>query len=140
MRGFEQEVQHFPNEIGLRSQIVLVVGLHEITREVFGADGAVSCHQRGFEVSPVALDRPVFGWGGWGRSRLHDDQGRDVSVTDGLCIISAGPERARWPLLDDDGAVDAHGAGIATPAAADVVAAGVGTVHRTGLGADTLLH
>lgn len=37
-----------------------------------------------------ALQRPVFGWGGWGRSRVYDDSGRDVSVTDGLWIIALG--------------------------------------------------
>ena len=37
-----------------------------------------------------ALQRPVFGWGGWGRNRVHDDQGRDVSVTDGRWIIAVG--------------------------------------------------
>jgi hypothetical protein len=33
---------------------------------------------------------PVFGWGGWGRARVYDEQGNDVSVTDSLWIISFG--------------------------------------------------
>lgn len=34
--------------------------------------------------------RPVFGWGGWGRARVRDPQGRDISITDGLWIIALG--------------------------------------------------
>jgi hypothetical protein len=37
-----------------------------------------------------ALDRPVFGWGGWGRNRVKDQDGKDMSVTDGLWIIYMG--------------------------------------------------
>ncbi|MEL6498758.1 MAG: hypothetical protein AAFZ67_14115 [Planctomycetota bacterium] len=37
-----------------------------------------------------AMQRPVFGWGGWGRSRVKNDYGEDVSVTDGLWIIALG--------------------------------------------------
>lgn len=37
-----------------------------------------------------ALERPVFGWGGWGRSRVFDDYGKDISVTDGYWIIEYG--------------------------------------------------
>jgi hypothetical protein len=37
-----------------------------------------------------ALEQPVFGWGGWGRAHVHDDQDKDVSVTDGLWIIALG--------------------------------------------------
>jgi hypothetical protein len=37
-----------------------------------------------------ALERPVFGWGGWGRSRIYDENGKDISVTDGLWIITIG--------------------------------------------------
>lgn len=41
-------------------------------------------------LSAHALDRPVFGWGGWGRNRVHNDAGEDVSVTDGFWIIVLG--------------------------------------------------
>jgi hypothetical protein len=34
-----------------------------------------------------ALERPMFGWGGYGRARVYDEQGRDLSVTDGHWII-----------------------------------------------------
>ena len=37
-----------------------------------------------------ALQRPMFGWGGWGRSRVYDDRGKDISVTDGYWIIVLG--------------------------------------------------
>jgi hypothetical protein len=38
-----------------------------------------------------ANERPLFGWGGWGRSRLYDPAtGRDLSVTDGRWIIVIG--------------------------------------------------
>jgi len=37
-----------------------------------------------------ALKRPVFGWGGWGRNRVFDPSGRDITVTDGLWIIQLG--------------------------------------------------
>jgi hypothetical protein len=37
-----------------------------------------------------AQQRPLFGWGGWGRARVRDSQGRDISVTDGLWIIALG--------------------------------------------------
>jgi hypothetical protein len=37
-----------------------------------------------------ALERPWLGWGRWGRSRVYDEEGRDLSVTDGLWIIVLG--------------------------------------------------
>lgn len=37
-----------------------------------------------------ALMGGLFGWGGWGRSRVYDDKGKDISVTDGLWIITLG--------------------------------------------------
>ncbi len=37
-----------------------------------------------------ALERPVFGWGGWGRARIHDETGRDITITDSLWIICIG--------------------------------------------------
>jgi tetratricopeptide (TPR) repeat protein len=37
-----------------------------------------------------ALQQPVFGWGGWGRSRVYDKFGKDVSITDGYWIICLG--------------------------------------------------
>ncbi|MBY8978152.1 hypothetical protein KHP62_20245 [Rhodobacteraceae bacterium NNCM2] len=38
-----------------------------------------------------ANERPVFGWGGWGRNRVYDeDSGKDISITDGLWVIKIG--------------------------------------------------
>jgi hypothetical protein len=37
-----------------------------------------------------AMERPVFGWGGWGRSRIYDQDGKDVVVTDAYWIIILG--------------------------------------------------
>lgn len=37
-----------------------------------------------------ANERPAFGWGGWGRSRVYNEQGHDVSDTDGIWVIYLG--------------------------------------------------
>lgn len=38
-----------------------------------------------------AMERPVFGWGGWGRNRVYDEiSGQDVSITDGYWVIIFG--------------------------------------------------
>lgn len=37
-----------------------------------------------------ANERPLFGWGGSRRNRVFDEQGRDVSITDGRWIILFG--------------------------------------------------
>ena len=37
-----------------------------------------------------ALQGSFFGWGGYGRSRVYDEKGKDVSITDGLWIITYG--------------------------------------------------
>ena len=37
-----------------------------------------------------ALQGTFFGWGGFGRSRVYDEKGKDLSVTDGLWIITLG--------------------------------------------------
>jgi hypothetical protein len=38
-----------------------------------------------------AFERPIFGWGRYGRSRVYDpDSGKDLSVTDGRWIIDIG--------------------------------------------------
>ena len=39
-----------------------------------------------------ARERPVFGWGGWARNRVFDEQGEDISVTDGTWVIQFGME------------------------------------------------
>jgi len=37
-----------------------------------------------------ALEKPLLGWGGWGRHRIYDEWGGDISVTDGFWIIQVG--------------------------------------------------
>ena len=37
-----------------------------------------------------ALQKPYFGWSGWGRARVYNKDGRDISVTDGKWIIEFG--------------------------------------------------
>ncbi|MBU3029854.1 hypothetical protein KNW02_06935 [Paracoccus sp. XHP0099] len=38
-----------------------------------------------------AMQRPLFGWGGWARAVVHDPvTGQDISVADGLWVISMG--------------------------------------------------
>jgi hypothetical protein len=37
-----------------------------------------------------ALGQPLFGWGGWGRARVYDSEGKDRTITDGLWIIALG--------------------------------------------------
>jgi hypothetical protein len=37
-----------------------------------------------------ALQGTFFGWGGYGRSRVYNEKGKDLSVTDGMWIITLG--------------------------------------------------
>jgi hypothetical protein len=37
-----------------------------------------------------ALERPVFGWGSWGRNHVFDDFGNDLTITDGMWVIELG--------------------------------------------------
>ncbi len=37
-----------------------------------------------------AMEKPLFGWGGWGRNRIYNEEGRDTSVTDSMFLISLG--------------------------------------------------
>jgi hypothetical protein len=37
-----------------------------------------------------ANQKPLYGWGGWGRSRVFDAKGRNVSITDGRWVIVIG--------------------------------------------------
>ncbi len=45
-----------------------------------------------------ALQKRLFGWGGWGRSRVYDNDGRDISVTDASWIIIFG-KNGFWGLI-----------------------------------------
>lgn len=37
-----------------------------------------------------AMEKPVFGWGGWARAQIYNEQGRMVSVADGIWILVLG--------------------------------------------------
>jgi hypothetical protein len=37
-----------------------------------------------------AMERPVFGWGGWNRSHVFDEFGKDVSTADGKWVVVLG--------------------------------------------------
>jgi hypothetical protein len=66
--------------------------LVEIARNV-NEERATSLQTR-FEQEEQLLERiserPIFGWGRYGRSRVYDDYGKDISLTDGLWIVTMG--------------------------------------------------
>lgn len=67
--------------------------LVELTRQVAGPDRAQSVETRFYNEEALAArarQQPLFGWGGWGRSRIHDERGRDVTITDSMWIITLG--------------------------------------------------
>lgn len=69
--------------------------LVRLSAEEFGEERAGSLGFRFMNENQLivrALERPAFGWGGWGRNRVRDDDGKDVSVTDGLWIIFIGTQ------------------------------------------------
>jgi glycosyltransferase involved in cell wall biosynthesis len=37
-----------------------------------------------------ALEQPLFGWGGWSRSHVASEDGKDVAVADGLWVVLIG--------------------------------------------------
>ena len=42
------------------------------------------------QLTARALEKPIFGWAGWGRSRVYDRYGKDISITDGQWVIAIG--------------------------------------------------
>lgn len=60
---------------------------------VFEADriGSLDFRFRNEEIlSEKAREKMLFGWGGFGRNRVYDSSGKDISVTDSLWIIIFG--------------------------------------------------
>ena len=58
-----------------------------------------------------ALQRPIFGWGGWGRNFVYDEsEHRRVTVVDGMWIIALGSYGCRWSGFDGHGHALAGGA------------------------------
>lgn len=46
-----------------------------------------------------ALERPLFGWSGFGRNRLYDSFGSDITITDGMWILQMSVNGAFGFLL-----------------------------------------
>jgi hypothetical protein len=67
--------------------------LSSFVAEKFSAERAQSLQFR-FDNETMLVEKALagtfFGWGGWNRSRVFDQDGRDLSVTDGLWIITLG--------------------------------------------------
>ena len=62
-------------------------------RLVFGEERALSLqHRLDAEnlLTEKALKKPAFGYGGWNRSRVYDERGKDMAVTDGMWVIVLG--------------------------------------------------
>ena len=60
---------------------------------IFNAERAASLQFRlnaEDKLAAKALQQPAFGWGRWKRSRVYDEKGRDVAITDGLWVIAFG--------------------------------------------------
>ena len=41
-------------------------------------------------IAARAMQKPIFGWGGWGRSRVKDEWGKPLAYVDGLWIVTFG--------------------------------------------------
>jgi hypothetical protein len=64
-----------------------------LAKSTVGADRAQSLQFR-FKNEDIlaekAMRRAVWGWGRFGKSRVYDENGKDISTTDGLWIITLG--------------------------------------------------
>jgi hypothetical protein len=63
------------------------------TSELINPDRAQSLEFRFDNEEPLtekAFEKFWFGWGGWGRSRVYDIYGEDLSVTDSMWIVTLG--------------------------------------------------
>jgi hypothetical protein len=63
-----------------------------MAHQVFGEERAKSLGMRLNNenlLAQRAMEKPVWGWGGWGQSRVQDEQGKDL-ITDSLWIITLG--------------------------------------------------
>ncbi|MEL7460764.1 MAG: hypothetical protein AAGJ39_07375 [Pseudomonadota bacterium] len=65
----------------------------EIIAEEISVDRAASLQFRLQNETAMALragEKPLFGWGGWGRQRIINEAGADTTVSDGTWIIILG--------------------------------------------------
>jgi hypothetical protein len=68
----------------------------EVAKNTFGEERSKSLFVRVDNENALvqrAMEKPWFGWGGWGRARVTDDEGHD-RITDSLWIITIG--KAGW--------------------------------------------
>jgi hypothetical protein len=76
-----------------------LVSAAKLISEERGGSLAVRLQQEDM-LSEKAFQKPTFGWGGWGRSRIRDEKGKDLIATDGFWIIEFGQHglggRAAW--------------------------------------------
>lgn len=67
--------------------------LSDAISKQYSSDRSESLQFR-FDNEKILIDKALkgsfFGWGGFGRSRVYNDKGRDISITDGLWIITLG--------------------------------------------------
>ena len=95
-------------QLGLASVVALLVTMYPLARggnllpietlqgvaSSISADRADSLNTRLSNEERLltkANQRPLFGWGGWGRNRVYDlEDGRDLSITDGTWISVMG--------------------------------------------------
>src|SRR5690606_24234269 len=99
--------RHLRTTLPLVAMMVLIIGymgtrvtsqstgeyLVNFVERVIDSDRAESLASRFHNenlLAERALERPVFGWGGWNRSRVYNEEGEDISTTDGLWIIVLG--------------------------------------------------
>ncbi|GMU92151.1 MAG: hypothetical protein AMXMBFR4_12090 [Candidatus Hydrogenedentota bacterium] len=71
--------------------------LVDFTDRVFGNERASSVETRVYNeemLTAKARQQVLFGWGGWGRSRIFSDSGQDISVTDSQWVITFGTNGA----------------------------------------------
>ncbi len=68
-------------------------GIAQLTRTYISVERAQSLEFRLINEDLLlahAMRQPVLGWGGWGRNRVHDEDGKGITITDGLWIIILG--------------------------------------------------
>jgi hypothetical protein len=72
----------FPNQLLIQTAELISVDRAQSLQTRFDNEALLLAH---------ALERPIFGWGRYGRNRVYDaESGKDDSVTDGLWIITIG--------------------------------------------------
>lgn len=67
--------------------------LVNVAEQVFGEDRAGSLDTRlenDAIIADKAMQKPLFGWGGWGRWRVDDEFGNDITISDSWWAILLG--------------------------------------------------